>query len=63
MAELTLTKGSVEVSVLFDMVQIQIHCGDEYVAQSAYDELVELLKIGKGLTLCLAQPERNIGER
>lgn len=56
MAEL-LTKGKVAVSVLFDTVKIELICGDAYEAQSLYDEVIERLRAGEGLTLGLKQPE------
>lgn len=56
MAEL-LTKGKVAVEVLFDTVSIEITCGDAYEAQSVYDEIIERLSRGEGITLGLKQPE------
>lgn len=56
MSALMLTKGQVVVSVIFDIVKVEIHCGDEYEAQSAYDEIIERLRAGEGLTLGLSQP-------
>ena len=52
-----LTKGRVAVSVLFDTVSIELHCGDAYEAQSLYDEIIERLRLGECLTLGLKQPE------
>lgn len=57
MSHETLMKGDhTEVSVLFDMVTITIHCGDDYKAQVLYDHIVEELQRGKGLTISMAQP-------
>jgi hypothetical protein len=45
----------VAVSVLFDSVNIEIICGDDYLAQVLYDDLIDRLRSGKGITLALGQ--------
>jgi hypothetical protein len=57
MANELLTQGKMAVSVLFDTVTLEINCGDAYEAQSLFDEIIERLKSGQGLTLGLKQPE------
>lgn len=56
MGDLMLTHGRLKISVLSDVVTIAIHCGDEYEAQSAYDEAIAYLQRGEGLTLHFGQP-------
>lgn len=46
----------VAVSVLFDTVTIEIICGDDYMAQVLYDDLIDKLRRGEGITISLAQP-------
>jgi hypothetical protein len=41
----------VEVAVIFDSVQITIHCGDDYEAQVLYDDIVERLAAGESLSI------------
>jgi hypothetical protein len=55
----------VVVSVLFDTVSIEVICGDDYLAQVLYDDLVERLQSGQGITLALEQPATTVsnGER
>jgi hypothetical protein len=43
---------------VFDTVSIDLHCGDEYEAQSLYDEVVARLSRGEPLTLRLIKPEQ-----
>jgi hypothetical protein len=45
----------VAISVMFDIVKIEIICGDDYAAQVLYDDLVERLGAGQGITLGLGQ--------
>lgn len=56
----------VAVSVLFDIVKIEVICGDFYEAQVLYDDLIERLQAGEGISLSLAQssplPPPNTGE-
>jgi hypothetical protein len=47
----------VAVSVRFDTVTLEVICGDEYEAQVLYDDLVERLRSGEGISLSLGQPE------
>lgn len=46
----------VAVSVLFDTVTIEIICGDDYMAQVLYDDLLDRLRRGEGITVSMAQP-------
>ena len=39
------------VSVLFDVVKIEVICGDDYEAQVLYDDLIERLQAGEGISL------------
>jgi hypothetical protein len=39
------------LSVLFDTVTIEVICGDDYEAQVLYDDLVERMQAGEGITL------------
>lgn len=41
----------IDVSVLFDVVRIEIHCGDEYEAQVAFDDVADTLKAGGEITI------------
>lgn len=41
----------ITVSVQFDTVAIEIHCGDEYAAQVVYDDITETLKADGGVKL------------
>ena len=52
-----LGKSQVAVSVLDDTVSIELIYSDAYVAQVVYDEIIERLSRGEGLTLGLSQPE------
>ncbi len=45
----------VAVSVLFDTVTVAIICGDDYLAQVLYDDLIDRLRSGQGITLSLDQ--------
>lgn len=47
----TLIKKQMEIAVLFDVVEIKIHCGDDYEAQVMYDDIVERMQSGQGITL------------
>lgn len=44
----------ITVDVLFDTVKIGVICGSDYEAQVLYDDLVERLKSGEGLSLKVA---------
>jgi hypothetical protein len=39
------------VSVIFDVVKIEVHCKDNYEAQVLYDDVVERMQAGEGITL------------
>lgn len=39
------------VSVLFDTVSIEVICGDEYEAQVLYDDIIERMQSGEGISL------------
>ena len=39
------------IGVRFDIVSIEIHCGDEYEAQVLYDDLIERSRSGEGFSL------------
>jgi hypothetical protein len=46
-----------EVEVIFDVVSIKIHCGDDYTAQVVYDDLIERMQSGEGFLLKM-EPSR-----
>jgi hypothetical protein len=58
MAEVTVGR-KVAVSVRFDTVMLEVICGDEYEAQVLYDDLVDRLKSGEGISLSLAQQPKD----
>ena len=63
MTEKLVVSRKVAVSVLFDSVTIELDCGDAYEAQVLYDDLIQRLQSGEGITLSLSQPElANTGE-
>lgn len=41
----------VAISVLFDVVKVEIICTDGYEAQVLYDDLIERMKSGDGFSL------------
>jgi hypothetical protein len=45
----------VAISVQFDMVTIELICGDAYAAQVLYDDLIDRLRCGEGITLSMDQ--------
>lgn len=45
----------VAISVLFNVVRIELICGDDYAAQVLYDDLTERLQAGDGISLSLGQ--------
>lgn len=50
----------VAVSVLFDVVSIELICGDDYAAQVLYDDLIDRLQSGEGIRLSVdARPSEN----
>ena len=58
------TPYKIAVSVIFDVVHIELICGDQYVAQVLLDDLVDRLKSGEGITLSLEQkPAKALQER
>ena len=62
MAETLLSGKKLGVSVLFDVVKIEIICGDDYEAQVTYDDILDRLKRGEGLTLSFQQPVVTTGK-
>lgn len=44
------------VSVIFDVVKVEFILGDDYAAQVLYDDLLDRLRAGEGLTLSVQQP-------
>lgn len=47
-----LVKGKkMELNVLFDVVRIEIHCGDDYEAQVLFDDLAQRLQAGEVVSL------------
>jgi hypothetical protein len=51
----------VAVSVVFDIVKIEVICGDDYEAQVLYDDICDRMKAGEGITLALSQ-NRSVSE-
>lgn len=49
------TPYKVALSVMCDVVHVELLCGDQYAAQVLYDDMVARLKDGEGLTLSLGQ--------
>jgi hypothetical protein len=49
----------VAISVLFDVVSIEVICGDDYLAQVLYDDLVDRLQKGEGFSLGLGQASKD----
>ena len=41
----------VAISIKFDVVSIEIICGDEYFAEVLYDDLIERMRSGEGISL------------
>ena len=41
----------VAISVMFDVVKVEVICGDEYLAQVLYDDLIERMRSGEGISL------------
>lgn len=46
------------VSIVLDTVSIELICGDEYAANVLYDDIIDRLKAGEGLTLKADQGAR-----
>ena len=47
----TLVGNSVHVSVVFNVVRIEVECDDEYQAQVLYDDIVERMQNGGQLAI------------
>ena len=47
----------IAVSVMFDTVKVEIICGDDYEAQVLYDDLIERLRSGEGISLSVLSPK------
>ncbi len=45
----------INISVLFDVLRIEIACGDDYEAQVVFDDIAETLEAGGGFTLTASQ--------
>lgn len=39
------------ISIMFDVVKVEITCGDEYEATVLYDDLIERMRSGEGFIL------------
>jgi hypothetical protein len=48
----------IAVSIKFDVVSVEIICGDLYEAEVLYDDIIERLKSGEGVSLSVKQPEQ-----
>lgn len=46
-----LTGKRINVNVIFDVVSIEIHCGDDYEAQVVFDDIAEALKAKGSVTI------------
>lgn len=55
--EIIATPTKVAVSILWDTVKLELICGDDYAATVLFDDLIDRLKAGEGITLSLQQPE------
>jgi hypothetical protein len=55
MSEKLAVSRKVAVSMMFDTVRIDVVCGDGYEATVLYDDLVDRLKAGEGITIALDQ--------
>ncbi|MFC3208083.1 hypothetical protein [Aquamicrobium soli] len=55
--EILATPPKIAISVLFDTVTVELICGDEYAAQVTYEDIVDRLQRGEGLTLSVKQAE------
>ena len=47
----------IAVSVMFDTVKLEVICGDDYEAQVLYDDLIERLRSGEGISLSVLSPK------
>jgi hypothetical protein len=50
----------IAVSVIFDTVKLEIICGDDYEAQVLYDDLIERLRSGEGISLSVLSPKTEV---
>lgn len=48
-----LTGKHINVNVLFDVVSIEVHCGDDYEAQVLFDDVAETLKAKGSVTIAV----------
>jgi hypothetical protein len=44
-------RAKMAISVIFDVVRIEIRCGDEYAAQVAFDDISQRLEAGEGVLI------------
>lgn len=51
------------VSVKFDTVSIELVCGDAYLANVLYDDILERLKSGQGITLSVDAKQNHAEDR
>ena len=49
----------VAISVMFDVVKIEIMVGDDYEAQVIYDDLIERMRSGEGISLGVLPKEKS----
>lgn len=48
-----LVAQKVVVEVIFDMVRIELHCGDDYAAQVLHDDICDRLRSGEKISLAM----------
>ncbi len=46
------------VSIRFDTVVVEFLCGDQYAAEVLYEDLIDRLSKGEGITLSVTRPEK-----
>ncbi len=46
----------VAITVLFDVVRIELHFGDEYLAQVAHEDIVDRIRAGEGIHISIDNP-------
>jgi hypothetical protein len=49
------------ISIMFDVVKLEIICGDDYEASVLYDDLLERLRAGEDISISLSQDKREVG--
>ena len=54
MSRSDLVAQRVVVDVIFDMVPIQLHCGDEYAARVLHEDICDRLRSGEKIGLSMA---------